>query len=311
MGRRRAGFQHAVGMALAKRRAGRYLGAMTEAADRATAAGRAANRARWRQRSAAWQERVGGAPPVADATSLALIEAVGIRAGMRTIDLASGPGDPAIPIAERVAPGGLCVATDQAEEMLAAARRRGEAVAGRTLAFAVATMEELPFAAAAFDALTCRFGIMFPPDRVAAAAEARRVLRPGARAGYVVWGPVEDNVQFHLTGEVVAQASAGKAGDADLQRHTLGADGALAAVLTAAGFRDVTERGLKREVAYEPGAKFWQRTLGVQYGAWYATLDDPAKAALDDRFAAAFAAYRSEAGYALPIHIRLGVGVAP
>ncbi len=272
---------------------------------------RAANRARWRGRSAAWQSRVAATPPVADATSLALMEAVGIGPGRRVLDLASGPGDPAIPIAERVAPGGLCVATDQAEEMLTAARGRAAAVAGRTLSFAVAAMEELPFAAASFDAATCRFGIMFPPDRVAAAAEARRVLRPGARAGYVVWGPVEDNVQFALTGAVVEEASGGTAAAPDLQRHTLGADGALAAILQAAGFRDVEERALRRNVSYEAGGKFWRRTLGVQYGDWFGALDEAAKADVDARFEAAFRPYLTAEGYALPVHVRLGIGVAP
>ncbi len=284
---------------------------MSSARDPDTAAARAANRARWRGRTAAWQARVGNTPPVADAPSLALMDAVGIRPGMRAIDLASGPGDPAILIAERVAPAGFCVATDQAEEMLTTARARSGAVAGSALGFAVATMEELPFGPATFDALTCRFGIMFPPDRVAAASEARRVLRPGARAGYIVWGPVEDNAMFATTGAVVDAASGGKAGSADVQRHTLGAEGALAAVLRAAGFRDVEERALRGQTSYPPDARFWQRTLGMQYGAWYDTLDEAARAALDDRFAAAFAAFRGPEGYALPNHIRLGVGVAP
>jgi SAM-dependent methyltransferase len=269
---------------------------------------RAANRARWRDRSAMWRSRAAESPPVADATSLALIEAVGIATGMRVLDLASGPGDPVIPIAELVAPAGLAIATDQAEEMLAAARERAGAAARRTVA---ATMEELPFADATFDGLTCRFGIMFPPDRVAAASEARRVLRPGARAGYIVWGPAEDNAMFHVVREVVREMSGGAAASDDPQRHSLAAPGALASVLRGAGFREIEERELRGVNDMPPGRRFWQRALEMGYADWFGTLDESGRAALERRIVAAYAPYRAGEGHRLPTHIRLGVGVAP
>jgi SAM-dependent methyltransferase len=52
----------------------------------------------------------------------------------------------------------------------------------------------LPFPDAAFDAVVCQFGVMFFPDKVAAFREALRVLRPGGRFLFSVWGDREGSV---------------------------------------------------------------------------------------------------------------------
>lgn len=46
----------------------------------------------------------------------------------------------------------------------------------------------LPFADQQFDYIVCQFGVMFFPDKVAAFREALRVLRPGGRFLFSVWG---------------------------------------------------------------------------------------------------------------------------
>ena len=51
----------------------------------------------------------------------------------------------------------------------------------------------LPFTDQSFDAVACQFGAMFFPDKVLAYKEARRILRPGGRFFFNVWGPISDN----------------------------------------------------------------------------------------------------------------------
>ena len=58
---------------------------------------------------------------------------------------------------------------------------------------------------ASFDVVACQFGVMFFPDKVQGYKEARRVLRPGGRFLFNVWGHIEDN-DF---ADVVTQALAG------------------------------------------------------------------------------------------------------
>jgi SAM-dependent methyltransferase len=56
-----------------------------------------------------------------------------------------------------------------------------------------ADAQALPFDDATFDIVTCQFGMMFLPDRVKGYSEALRVLRPGGRFLFNVWGKISDN----------------------------------------------------------------------------------------------------------------------
>jgi SAM-dependent methyltransferase len=49
----------------------------------------------------------------------------------------------------------------------------------------------LPFDDRQFDLVICQFGVMFFPDRPAAFAEMRRVMAPGGRLLFSVWGAAE------------------------------------------------------------------------------------------------------------------------
>ncbi len=51
----------------------------------------------------------------------------------------------------------------------------------------------LPFDDGQFDAVVCQFGVMFFPDKVAAYAEARRVLASGGTFLFNTWGTVEEH----------------------------------------------------------------------------------------------------------------------
>lgn len=63
----------------------------------------------------------------------------------------------------------------------------------------------LPFEDARFDTAYCQQGIQFFPDRLAALAELRRVMRPGAHFAATVWTPARDgNPVFAAFEQVVA-----------------------------------------------------------------------------------------------------------
>jgi SAM-dependent methyltransferase len=50
---------------------------------------------------------------------------------------------------------------------------------------------DLPFEDGSFDVVVCQFGVMFFPDRPAALAEARRVLRPGGHLLVSSWDSID------------------------------------------------------------------------------------------------------------------------
>ena len=51
--------------------------------------------------------------------------------------------------------------------------------------------EELNVEPGSFDAVTCRWGIMFMPEPVAFLRRAHEALKPNGRIGVAVWGPPE------------------------------------------------------------------------------------------------------------------------
>jgi SAM-dependent methyltransferase len=52
---------------------------------------------------------------------------------------------------------------------------------------------QLPFRDEMFDVVVCQFGAMFFPQKPAAFAEMRRVLRQGGKLLFSVWDRIEDN----------------------------------------------------------------------------------------------------------------------
>jgi SAM-dependent methyltransferase len=131
------------------------------------------------------------------ATELVL-QGADLAPSLRVLDLASGSGEPALSVATSVAPDGHVVATDMVPEMLQAAGEHAALNGQSNIEFKVADAERLPFRDKEFDRITCRFGFMFFPDAQKSLSEQRRVLKPGGRISYVVWGRMEENPLFSV-----------------------------------------------------------------------------------------------------------------
>ncbi|MGA2200730.1 MAG: methyltransferase domain-containing protein [Terriglobales bacterium] len=186
---------------------------------------------KWKAKSAA----------MGNAVTAALVEYSRPLPDMRVVDLASGTGEPAISLAQRVGPQGSVTAVDQSSELLdiAAERARNKKLSNFTIQQADA--HHLPFAGQSFDLATCRFGVMFFSDAERALAELRRVLKPGARACFVAWGPMEQPY-WQTTMKIVHRHVGGamlQPGGADLFRFSV--PGSLSKALSASGFHEVEE----------------------------------------------------------------------
>ena len=99
--------------------------------------------------------------------------------GGRALDVATGTGDLALELANRVAPGGEVVGIDFAEKMLELARAK--AVGHPGVRFATGNALALDFADGEFDAATVGFGARNFSDLARGLAEMTRVVRPGGR----------------------------------------------------------------------------------------------------------------------------------
>jgi SAM-dependent methyltransferase len=114
-----------------------------------------------------------------------LVEAAGVRAGDRVLDVAAGTGNAAVPAALT---GARVVASDLTPELFVAGREFA-ARHGATLEWEEGDAEALPYADGAFDAVLSCIGVMFAPHHQRAADELVRVCRPGGTIGLLSWTP--------------------------------------------------------------------------------------------------------------------------
>lgn len=225
---------------------------------------------------AAWrkwerQHRIASGP-----ATRAIREAAQVRPGMQVLDLASGSGEPALSLAEAVGPGGHVTATDLVPEMLALAEEGARERALRNIAFRQADAEALPFPDRSFDAVTCRFGIMYWPNVARGLREVRRLLRPGGRATFIAPGPFEQNPYFTTTIGVFrkyVQVPPPEPGAPDPFRFSTA--GTLSAALREAAFHEVHEES--RTIPWQfPGtaAQVWEyiRDRGAPFRRLFESL---------------------------------------
>jgi demethylmenaquinone methyltransferase/2-methoxy-6-polyprenyl-1,4-benzoquinol methylase len=97
--------------------------------------------------------------------------------GGRALDVATGTGDLALELANRVAPGGEVVGVDFSERMLELARAK----AGGRVRFESGNALALEYPDGAFDAATVGFGARNFSDLERGLSEMARVVRPGGR----------------------------------------------------------------------------------------------------------------------------------
>jgi SAM-dependent methyltransferase len=232
-------------------------------------------RKQWAGRASTFAAIAGKQPMALQAATDLLLTLLRLRPAMRILDVASGPGEPAISIAAAVAhDGGHVTATDLVLEMLATAEQNARARSVTNIAFRHADAEALPFADAAFDAVTCRFGVMLFPNTRQALREIRRVLTPGGQFVAMVWGPQAQDAMFKSLAAVRrAVELPPPPGPDPPHRFRFSAPGALAAQLRAAGFRQVEEQSHTIPMPWQGSAEEWWEAMQKMNGAMREAID--------------------------------------
>lgn len=214
----------------------------------------------WRKSAAYWREHSATIRAMFAPLTSALIEHAGIHEGHSVLDVAGGPGEPSLTIAEVVGPSGSVMCTDAVAEMVEAARAEADRRGISNVQFRQCTADSLPFPDNSFDAVVCRLGAMFFPDSHAAMREILRVAKPGGVLAFAVWHKSELNpfcyvvtnvIDRHVTPTIVADPEAPSA-------FRYAEPGKLANVLRQSGAIDVEEDIVKFDmVAPVSPAEFW------------------------------------------------------
>lgn len=189
---------------------------------------------------------------------------LGLRAGDRVLDLATGRGALLFPAAEAVGEAGDVVGVDVSERMIAHLSRE---IAERGITHASARVmgaDQLAYPENHFDCLTCGFALFFFPEASAALAEARRVLRPGGQLLLSTWRRDPDSAfgaggwYWDLVGSMLPPPPASPSA------VDFGTEASLRELLTAAGFQDIRFVVKERVYHYRDEDAWWaeQHTHG-------------------------------------------------
>ncbi len=148
-----------------------------------------------------------------------------------------------------------------------------------------------------FDVALCSLGLMYVPSPADAVAAMHRALRPDGRVAVSVWGERRNCGWAELFPIVDSRVSS----DVCPMFYALGAPGALAGLLTAAGFVDVEEHRLSVELRYDSdddalGAAF----LGGPVALAYSRFDDDARAGAHREYLASISDFADGSGYRVP-----------
>lgn len=152
---------------------------------------KAQQREQWSNAAQGWRRRWAAFEQGAQALSDRMMALAHVAPGQRVLDVATGIGEPAMTAARQVGPNGSVVAIDQAPQMLAVARERMQASEIHTVEFVEGDAEAVALPLASFDAIVCRWGLMFFHDPVGTLARFRGNLVPGGWLAAAVWGPAE------------------------------------------------------------------------------------------------------------------------
>jgi SAM-dependent methyltransferase len=199
------------------------------------------------QQKAAWDDSAEGWkrwwPTFEHAAQLVndrLVELAAVRAGARVLDIATGSGEPALTAARAAGQSGHVVAVDMSPGMLAIARERLQAAGLTNVELVESDAESLSLAPESFDAVVCRWGLMFMPDLDGLMRGLHRALKPDGRFATAVWS-VADKVPICGIARDSIRQITGITPPPNAPDPTKLADTSiLEGALSRAGFRDVT-----------------------------------------------------------------------
>lgn len=185
-----------------------------------------------------------------------------LRPGMEVLDCGCGPGTITVGLARRAAPG-QCVGIDIDATQVELARAHAASQGVTNVRFEAATIYELPFADASFDAVYSNTVIGWLDDPLAALREIYRVLRVGGvvgirsgDAGGSLFAPANPVIErfWTLFDAVVSQGG----GNPLLGREHR-------ALLRQAGFVNIVASATYESYGTEEDVRLWGQTIAKMF----------------------------------------------
>ena len=268
------------------------------------AAARARVSDRWTDCSARWNT----------AMTDALLSAVALTPDCVVLDLAAGSGDPALTIAGR-ATGGTVIALDSSRAgLVLASAQAGQLGVDQRITFVQADAHAIPLAPSCVDRVTCRCGIMFFNDTAVVISEALRVLKPGGRVAFLVWGSFEQPF-FDATVAVVLRLLNGAQMPTQAREmFRFAAPGSLERVLRAAGFSNIREEALTVPRIWAGSAEeLWayQQEISTLCHPLFDRIPPDSHPTVDAQVVASLSRFQSGGVLTVPVNVIVVAGQRP
>jgi len=243
-----------------------------------------------------------------------MLDLADLQAGARVLDVAAGAGGQSFAAAQRVGPKGEVFATDIAENLVRYLEHDAAAAGLNQVRAAVMDGEDLRVPPGRFDAVICRLGLIYLPDRKAALSGMRAALRPGGRLAAIVYSTAEANRFFSVPVSIIRRAAQlppplpGQPGP-----FSLGTPDVLSHELEAAGFVDVDVRALPAPLRLASAAecvRFERESFGALH-QMLAGLSDDAQAAVWREITDALTEFEGPDGFVAPCELLVVAAARP
>jgi len=268
------------------------------------AAARSRVSARWAECALLWNK----------AMTDALLSAAAISPDSVVLDLAAGSGDPALSIAKRLV-GGTVIALDSSRTGLLQANNHAKQLGLSAKVKSVqADAHAIPLARNCVDRITCRCGIMFFNDTGLVMSEVLRVLKPGGRAAFLVWGSFEQPFFDATVAAVLRLVPGAQVPTQALAMFQFAAPGSLEGVLRAAGFCDIREKALTVPRIWSGSPEeLWayQQEISVLCHPLFESIPGDSRSKVDAEVSALLSRFRSGSILSVPVNVIVATGERP
>jgi len=234
------------------------------------------SRSSWDAAAAGWEKWWPLFERAAQSVSNRLVELAKIKPGNRVLDIATGTGEPAITAARAVGPNGRVIGVDHSPGMLEVARRRASALGLTNVEYREGDAASLHEPPASFDAVVCRWGLMFVPDLTAAVRGIHAMLKPGASLATAVWDTGDKVPMITIGGPQVRAMLGIPPPPAGTPNPMILADTSiLERALTNAGFHDFKVEPMNVTFEFDSPEKFLESRKDISYDFRNAMASQP------------------------------------
>lgn len=216
----------------------------------------------WNKFSNGWQKWDQKIQEISKSVTEKMLDEAKLTGSDHILDVSSGTGEPGLSAAPHVE---HVIATDVSAEMLEIARSIAQKRGLNNFEIEAVDAENLPFSENQFDAVLCRFGVMFFANPAAGVQKMAGVLKPRGRMVLASWAEPPKNPFFTVASTTISkmlslqqQPSADSPG---IFRHSR--PGQLTKLLEQANLKDIREMEIAGESFFDSPEEYWQLMIEV------------------------------------------------